>query len=54
MSDMYNKFYKEQQEREGKDWSYCEELTKQGLPMKRFETFYYGIITTIKGSFYLF
>ena len=38
MSDMFYKFYAEQKEKEGKDWSYYEELTKQGLPMRRFQT----------------
>ena len=38
MSDMFYKFYGEQKEREGKDWSYYEEQTKQSLPMRRFQT----------------
>lgn len=38
MSDMFYKFYAEQKEKEGRDWSYYEELTKNALPMKRFQT----------------
>ena len=38
MSEMFYKFYAEQKEKEGRDWSYYEELTKSGLPMKRFQT----------------
>lgn len=38
MSDMFYKFYAGQKEKEGRDWSYYEEMTRQGLPMKRFQT----------------
>lgn len=38
MSDMFHKFYEKQKEKEGKGWSFYEELTRQSLPMKRFQT----------------